>query len=83
MNDFDSRKLNFFDYLDLARQEFQNMLKKHPELYPNENLKFFPIFFPTKHRMKLRKSSSFHLLLSIFIAKTSTENLIFPAENRS
>jgi len=32
MTDFDSRKLNFFDYVDLARQEFQNMLKKHPEL---------------------------------------------------
>ena len=32
MNDFDSRKLNFFDYLDLAKQEFQNMIEKHPEL---------------------------------------------------
>ena len=24
--------LNYFDYLDLARQEYQTLLKKHPEM---------------------------------------------------
>ncbi len=28
----DDRNLNFFDYLDLAKKEFSELLKKYPEL---------------------------------------------------
>ncbi len=32
MTDLNSHRLNYFDYIDLAKKEFQIMSEKHPEL---------------------------------------------------
>ena len=83
MND-NSGKLSYFDYCNLARQEYDNLLKVHPELFalsPRE-LEVFENCCQIKHCHRYQRSCSLHILQFTSIQKISIRSWAYQAVNR-